>query len=44
MDKTLEWKVIKIEEHYIKSDFHELLVCEYPSMINKIFVKVRNKK
>ncbi|MBC2582334.1 formate dehydrogenase accessory sulfurtransferase FdhD [Clostridium sp. DJ247] len=32
MDKTLECKVIKIEEN-IKSDFDELLVCEYPLTI-----------
>lgn len=32
MDKTLGCKVIKIEEN-IKSDFDELLVCEYPLTI-----------
>jgi formate dehydrogenase family accessory protein FdhD len=32
MDKTLECKVIKIEED-IKSDFNELLACEYPLTI-----------
>lgn len=32
MHKTIECKVIKIEDS-IKSDFHELLVCEYPLTI-----------
>lgn len=32
MDKTLQCKVIKIEED-IKSDFNELLACEYPLTI-----------